>query len=106
MMSRTYRKLHAQAYKAATDQPLEFDKHMRTLLMELYDPNVRSAILTEAQIRMARVRDAMHNGKDDPYRGLVSTLCPFSNIYPWTPNCEPEPATSVREVAKREGCKP
>jgi len=106
MMSKTYRQLHGRAYKAASDSPKDFSEHMHALLVEMTDPNVRRTILEEAQSRLDRVKDAIKNNTGDPYRGLVSTLCPFSHIFPWTPNYEPEPAISVRETARREGRTP
>jgi len=106
ILSETYRHLAAHAHSAAQEQPGEFDRHMGALFAQLSDPAVRSKVVDEAHGQLQRVADAMKSRGTDPYLGIVSTLCPFSLIFPWTPGCEPDPGTSVRAVATREGRRP
>lgn len=106
MLSKTYRRISGEFHAACRDRPAEFGSTVGTLLSRLQDPAVRSQVVAEADARLKRTADAMKTGGQDTYRGIVSTLCPFSLIFPWTPGCEPDPSTSVRAVSKREGRRP
>lgn len=80
------------------------------------NPNVRSTIIKEAQGNYDRCLDAAKSRRNDPYMGIVSTLCldwmslhgkgPFSTIFPWTPGCEPAPEESVLALAEQQGRAP
>mmetsp|Transcript_81476 Transcript_81476/g.174518 ORF Transcript_81476/g.174518 Transcript_81476/m.174518 type:complete len:693 (-) Transcript_81476:57-2135(-) len=103
LLSGTYRKLRGAAERGGRERPSEYNEQMAALLAHLQDPKVRSVVIQEMTDRAEKTKDAMRNGRGDNFSGLVSTLLPFSKLFPWTPGCEPPPELSVAATAKREG---